>query len=64
MTEKRYKESDPFYHSTAWKRLRRMALERDRGMCCECMHKYQMGIMRHPHAAPGQSGKPLQRVPQ
>ena len=51
MSEKDYKESDPFYHSKEWKRLRQMAIERDRGMCCECMRKFQMGIIKRPHRA-------------
>mgnify|MGYP007092202921 CR=1 FL=1 len=32
-----YKESDPFYHSKEWKRLRKAALARDNGMCVDCM---------------------------
>lgn len=51
MSEKGYKESDPFYHSKEWKRLRPLAIERDRGMCCECMRKFQMGIIKKPKRA-------------
>jgi hypothetical protein len=35
MSEKGYKESDPFCHSKEWMRLRQRAIERDRGMCWE-----------------------------
>jgi len=27
------KQADPYYHSTAWRKLRRVALERDGGKC-------------------------------
>lgn len=34
-----YKESDPFYHRKEWKRIREMALQRDGGMCRDCMDR-------------------------
>ncbi len=46
-----YKESDPFYHSAAWLRVRDLALERDRGMCVECMRLFEMGLIRKPARA-------------
>ena len=39
-----YKESDPFYHTAAWKRLRQVALMRDGGMCQDCMDRMRAGI--------------------
>ena len=48
---KDYKESDPFYHTGAWKRLRVMAIERDQGMCCECMRKFRAGLINKPKRA-------------
>jgi hypothetical protein len=46
-----YKESDPFYHSAAWKRLRRVALMRDGGMCQDCMDRMRAGIGIKPNRA-------------
>ncbi len=46
-----YKESDPFYHTKAWKRLRRVALDRDGGMCCDCMDRYRAGLIKRPRRA-------------
>ena len=46
-----YKESDPFYHTAAWKRARRAALQRDNGMCQECMDQYRMGVGIRPRRA-------------
>ncbi len=48
---KAYKVSDPFYHSTEWKALRRVALDRDGGMCCDCMDKFRAGLIKKPHRA-------------
>lgn len=45
------KESDPFYHSKAWKRVRRLALERDQGMCQDCMDRFRAGYGIKPHRA-------------
>ena len=47
----RYKESNPFYHTKAWKRLRKAALERDHGMCCDCMDLFRAGIIKKPRRA-------------
>ena len=47
----KYKESDPFYHSKAWKRIRKDALQRDGGMCQDCMDKFRAGIIRKPRRA-------------
>lgn len=46
-----YKESAPFYHTKAWKRVRRLALERDQGMCQDCMDRYRAGVGFKPHRA-------------
>ena len=46
-----YKESDPFYHTKAWKRLRKDALDRDKHMCQECMRRFEMGLIRKPRRA-------------
>ncbi len=46
-----YKESDPFYHSREWKRIRQMALQRDGGMCQNCMERMREGIGIRPHRA-------------
>lgn len=46
-----YKESDPFYHTAAWKRLRKTALMRDGGMCQDCMDRMRSGIGIKPNRA-------------
>ena len=46
-----YKESDPFYHSKEWKRLRAAALQRDCGMCQDCMDRFRDGLIRKPRRA-------------
>lgn len=46
-----YKESDPFYHRAAWKRLRAAALQRDGGMCQECMRRLRAGYGIRPRRA-------------
>ena len=46
-----YKESDPFYHSKEWKRLRKAALARDHGMCVDCMDRMRAGIGVKPNRA-------------
>ena len=46
-----YKESDPFYHTAAWKRARQAALMRDHGMCRECMDRMRAGIGVRPNRA-------------
>lgn len=38
-----YKGSDPFYHSKPWRRVRAKALERDAGMCQDCMDRFRAG---------------------
>ena len=47
----KYKESDPFYHSKEWKRIRKDALQRDGGMCQDCMDKFRAGLIRKPRRA-------------
>lgn len=47
----KYKESDPFYHSEAWKRARRQALIRDHGMCRDCMERFEAGFTVRPNRA-------------
>ena len=46
-----YKESEPFYHSKEWKKVRADALQRDFGMCQDCMDKFRAGIIRKPRRA-------------
>lgn len=46
-----YKESDPFYHSKAWKMVRKAALDRDNGMCQDCMDRMRDGIGIKPNRA-------------
>ena len=46
-----YKESDPFYHSAAWKHLRQVALMRDGGMCQDCMDRMRAGVGIKPNRA-------------
>lgn len=45
------KESLPFYHTARWKRVRAMCLQRDQGMCQDCMRKFRDGKMEHPNRA-------------
>lgn len=46
-----YKESDPFYHTAAWKRVRQVALQRDGGMCQDCMDRMRTGVGIRPNRA-------------
>ena len=46
-----YKQSDPFYHRKEWKRIREMALQRDGGMCQDCMDRMRMGVGFRPNRA-------------
>ncbi len=46
-----YKESNPFYHTAAWKRARQAALMRDHGMCCDCMDRFRAGYGIRPRRA-------------
>ncbi len=46
-----YQESDPFYHSKPWKRVRLLALNRDHGMCQDCMDRFRAGYGLKPHRA-------------
>lgn len=46
-----YKRSDPFYHSTEWKRVRAAALMRDGGMCQICMQRLRDGYGIKPRRA-------------
>ena len=46
-----YKESDPFYHRAAWKRVRALALQRDGGMCQDCMDRFRAGYGIRPNRA-------------
>lgn len=48
---KHTKESAPFYHQGAWKRLRGVALMRDNGMCCDCMDKFNARLIDKPNRA-------------
>ena len=46
-----YKESLPFYHTAAWKRVRAVALMRDGGMCQICMQRFRDGYGIRPNRA-------------
>lgn len=46
-----YKESLPFYHTAAWKRIRQAALMRDGGMCQACMERLRAGTGFRPRRA-------------
>ena len=41
----------PFYHTEAWKRVRELALQRDMGMCRECMRALELGFGQKPRRA-------------
>lgn len=45
------KETEPFYNTGAWKRLRRVALSRDNGMCQKCMERFRAGYGVKPRRA-------------
>ena len=45
------KQSDPFYHSAAWKRARAARLMLDHYMCAECMEEWQRGERMRPQRA-------------
>ena len=47
----KYKESDPFYHTGAWRTLRELIISRQGGMCHDCMEKMRLGLMRKPRRA-------------
>lgn len=46
-----HKKSDPFYHTTAWKRVRAAALMRDHYLCVPCLEAMRRGEGRKPRAA-------------
>ena len=46
-----YKESLPFYHSAAWKRVRALAMQRDHGMCLDCLDRLRAGYGIRPNRA-------------
>ena len=46
-----YKESEPFYHTAAWRRLREQIISRQGGMCAECMEEMRLGYIRKPRRA-------------
>jgi 5-methylcytosine-specific restriction endonuclease McrA len=45
------KESKPFYHTAAWKKVRAAALARDDGMCQDCMDRMRSGVGIRPNRA-------------
>ena len=47
----RGKQSDPFYHSSAWLAVRKNALLRDHEICQICLRAFQAGLMRKPRRA-------------
>ena len=46
-----YKQSDPFYHSSAWKTVRKKRLEIDHYKCVRCMERFLHGEMTRPRDA-------------
>lgn len=44
------KIANPFYHTTAWRKLRKVILQRDHGMCVRCMERFMQGGIRPRHA--------------
>lgn len=48
---KKAKESLPFYHTEAWKRVRELVLQRDQGMCRDCMREMELGYGMKPRRA-------------
>ena len=46
-----HKESLPFYHTAAWKKIRRTALSRDGGYCQDCMDRIRAGYGGKPRRA-------------
>lgn len=46
-----YKKSAAFYHSAAWKRIRKAALQRDGGYCQDCMDRVRAGYGIRPRRA-------------
>ena len=46
-----HKETDPFYKSRAWRKLRRQALQRDNYLCQDCMAAKAAGEMIRPRDA-------------
>lgn len=46
-----YKQSEPFYHSAAWKQARRVRLMLDHYMCTECMKEFRRGDRLRPNRA-------------
>ena len=47
----KHKQDIPFYHRAAWKRVRALALQRDNGMCQECMERFNAGYGIRPRRA-------------
>lgn len=45
------KQSDPFYRSALWRRVRALALTRDGGKCCDCMDRFHAGYGIRPRDA-------------
>lgn len=45
------KKADPFYHTSAWARVRRLALARDFYLCQECMRQVEAGKLLRPRKA-------------
>ena len=45
---KKYKKSDPVYHTGTWDLLRVQVRERQKGMCADCMRLFEMGVKIRP----------------
>ena len=61
----RYKTSDPFYHTEAWRRARLAALERDHWLCQDHLAQQQAGArIRVPTATVVHHIKPREQYPE
>lgn len=49
--EAEQKKSNPFYNTGAWRRLRKVALQRDGGMCQRCLQRMRDGYGGKVHRA-------------
>lgn len=45
------KPTEPFYRTSAWRRVRQLALQRDMGMCADCLQRVRDGAMKKPNRA-------------
>lgn len=45
------KETNPFYKTKAWRKVRQDALDRDGGICQDCLQMYREGLIHKPNNA-------------